>query len=249
MNRRVVILAFTFGTLVLARTAEAQFAVLDPTNLVQNTLTALKTAQMVLNTYQQIELMKDQIQNQVQTLRSIDPRSLASLQNLLSQGQLTYNVIRSDVNSVGFSVQEVNRDFDGLFPKDKDKWKTVRYADFDNYYGRWNSEVTSSSKSAERAQAALVIAERNNQAIAQILNQVGGADGEVRQLQLVNQQLGVIHSELSALLQNLATMGRVMANMAAASSGEKMLTREAKLRRRDGYTNLGRPARTLTRLP
>jgi type IV secretion system protein TrbJ len=249
MNRRVVIVVSMCGGLLLARVAQAQWAVVDASNLIQTTLTAVKTAQTVANTYTQIELMRNQIQNQLQTLQSIDPRSLAGLRSLLSQGQMTYNMIRSDVDSVGFTVQDVNRDFDGLFPKDKNKWKTVKYSDYDNYYGRWNGEVTASSKNAERAQAALAIAEKNNQAIADILNQVGGATGEVRQLQLVNQQLAVIHSELSALLQNLAAMGRVMSNMAAGSAGEKMLTREAKARRRDGYTNLGRPARALQRLP
>jgi len=71
----------------------------------------------------------------------------------------------------------------------------------------------------------------------------------VRQLQLANQQLALIHQELGNLVQTLTTASRVNANMAAASSGEKMLIREAKARRRDGYTNMGRPAKALKRLP
>lgn len=59
----------------------------------------------------------------------------------------------------------------------------------------------------------------------------------------------MIHTRLGDIVQNIATMGRIAANMAASSAGEKLLLREAKLRRRDGYTDRGHPARTLNRLP
>jgi conjugal transfer/entry exclusion protein len=93
------------------------------------------------------------------------------------------------------------------------------------------------------------VVEKNNAQIAAIIRQSDGTDGEVRQLQLVNQQLSLIHAELGALVQQLATMSRVTANMAAASSGEKLLTREAKARRRDNYVDPGKPARVLPRFP
>jgi conjugal transfer/entry exclusion protein len=95
----------------------------------------------------------------------------------------------------------------------------------------------------------MLLVESNNQAIATILSQSSSANGEVRQLQLINQQLALIHARLGDLVQNIATMGRITANMAASSAGEKLLLREAKVRRRDGYTNRGRPSRTLNRLP
>jgi len=33
----------------------------------------------------------------------------------MDQGKLTSAMIRNDVDSLGFSVQEINRDFDGLY--------------------------------------------------------------------------------------------------------------------------------------
>jgi conjugal transfer/entry exclusion protein len=93
------------------------------------------------------------------------------------------------------------------------------------------------------------VVESNNRAVADILTQASSANGEIRQLQLINQQLGLIHARLGDVVQNIATMGRITANMAASSAGEKLLLREAKLRRRDGYTSRGRPSRTLNRLP
>jgi P-type conjugative transfer protein TrbJ len=249
MKRLVVSCACAAAILGAARFVRAQFAVIDASNIAQSIKTVLNTAQTVSNTYTQIQNQKTQIENELQTLKSIDPRTFSSLMTLLDQGKLTYAMIQNDIDSMGFTVQQVNRDFDGLFPKDKAKWKNVKYSDYDNYYTRWNTELTASSKSADRAQASIESVERNNAAIASILSQAQSANGEVRQLQLINQQLALIHSRLGDLVQNIATMGRITANMAASSAGEKLLLREAKQRRRDGYTSRGAPARTLNRLP
>jgi P-type conjugative transfer protein TrbJ len=237
------------GLLGLAEPAHAQWAVLDGSNLAQQVIHIGKTVQLVYNTYTQIDNQKKQIEYQLQTLKSIDPTTFSGLMALMDQGKLTYAIIKNDVDSLGFSVQEINRDFDGLFPRDKTKWKSVQYSDYDNYYTRWNTEITASAKAADRAQASIELVEKNNQQIAAILSHAQAENGQVRQLQLINQQLALIHNELGALVQNLATASRVNSNMAASSAGEKMLQREAAQRRRDGYTNLGRPSQALKRLP
>jgi type IV secretion system protein TrbJ len=249
MKRIVLSFAAAAALVGVGRSARAQWAVVDASNIAQSIKTVLNTAQTVSNTYTQIQNQKTQIENELQTLKSIDPRTFSSLMTLIDQGKLTYSMIQNDVDSMGFTVQQINRDFDGLFPKDKTKWQSVKYSDYDNYYTRWNTELTASSKSADRAQASIELVERNNAAIASILSQAQTANGEVRQLQLINQQLAMIHGRLGELVQNIATMGRITANMAASSAGEKLLLREAKLRRRDGYTSRGAPARTLNRLP
>jgi P-type conjugative transfer protein TrbJ len=246
---RLVMVAFVAGILSLAKPAQAQWAVLDGSNLAQQVIHIAKTAQLVYNTYTEIDNQKKQIENQLQTLKSIDPNSFSSLMALVDQGKLTYSMIQNDVDSMGFTVKQINQDFDGLFPKDKTKWQSVKYSDYDGYYTRWNSEITASSKSADRAQASIAFVENNNKAIADILSKAQVATGEVRQLQLINQQLALIHQELGALVQNLATAGRVNANMAASSAGEKMLLREAAARRRQGYTSLGQPSQSLKHLP
>jgi P-type conjugative transfer protein TrbJ len=222
--------------------AHAQLAVVDGSNLVQTTATALSTAQTVTNMIEQVRLMK-------QTLQTGNPTTFSGLETLLSQGQLTYRNLTNSVTSLGFALQSVNNSFDRIFPKDKNAWHVARYSDYDTYYGGWNAEITASAKLAARAQSSITLVEGNNRAVANILSQSAGANGEVRQLQLINQQLALIHSRLGDLVQNIATMGRVTATMAASSSGEKLLLREAKLRRRNGYTNRGQPSRVLNRLP
>jgi P-type conjugative transfer protein TrbJ len=234
---------------VAARSANAQFVVLDPTNLIQTTSTALSTAQTLLNTYTQIDQLRSQIQNQLQTLASINPTSFSDLKRLLATTQLAYSNIQGSLTSISYNVGDVNRDFNVIFPKSQSAWRGVPSSDFPSYYDRWNAEVNSSSLAAARAQSSITTLDQNNQAIANILTQSNTAPGEVRQLQLVNQQLALIHTELVSLVQNLTTMGRVLSNWAAASVGEKMLGRESKQRRIEGYTNRGKPARVLNTLP
>ena len=249
MKRIVLSLAAVVALVCAERSARAQWAVVDASNIAQSIKTVLNTAQTVSNTYMQIENQKTQIENELQALKSIDPRTFSTLMALMDQGKLTYTMIQNDIDSMGFTVQQINQDFDGLFPKDKAKWQRVKYSDYDSYYTRWNTELTASSKSADRAQASIELVERNNAAIASILSQAQAANGEVRQLQLINQQLAMIHARLGELVQNMAMMGRITANVAASSAGEKLLLREAKLRRRDGYTSRGAPARTLSWFP
>jgi len=242
MKRHLIACLAVMGVVGFREPAHAQLAVHDGSNLVQTTATALSTAQMVENMIQQINLMR-------QTLETVNPTTFSGLETLLNQSQLTYRVLTSNVTALGFTLQGVNASFDRVFPKDKNAWHAARYSDYDNYYGSWNAEITASAKLAARAQSALSLADANNRAISNILGQSSVANGEVRQLQLINQQLALIHARLEDLVQNIATMGRITATMAASSAGEKLLLREAKLRRRDGYTNRGQPSRVLNRLP
>ena len=236
------VFASVVAALLAARTARGQLAVADASNLIQSTSTAISTARTVENVIEQVNLMR-------QSLQSIDPRSLWGLEAILGQGQMTYQMLSNNITALGFALQDVNRDFDHLFPKDKGAWRNVRYSDYDSYYSAWNAEITASAKFADRAQASILLVESNNRSVANILDQSASATGEVRQLQLINQQLALIHARLGDLVQNIATMNRITANMAAAAAGEKLLIRDSAERRREGYTNRGRPARVLNQLP
>jgi P-type conjugative transfer protein TrbJ len=158
-------------------------------------------------------------------------------------------MIEDDASVIRYNLADVNRGFGKLFPKNQAGWKAVQYSDFNGHYDGWTAEITSSSLAASRAESALVALDANNRAIQTILANSKDETGEVRQLQLVNQQLAVIHGELSALVQNLATMSRVLSTWAAAAAGEDMMARERSRRRLDGYTSRGKPTNVLTKLP
>jgi P-type conjugative transfer protein TrbJ len=230
--------------------ARAQMPVTDHSNLIQNIRTALQTYQLVQNTAQQIQIMQSQLQYQLQTLKSINPASFGGVLALLNQGTLTYAMLQGDLSTIGYTVNSVNRNFNRLFPKSQSQWQSIRYSDFNGYYDNWSNEITTSSQAAVRAQSSISSIDANNRAIQNILTAANNSStGQVRQLQLVNQQLALIHTELASLVQNLATVGRVITEWTAASTAEQMMSRERGRRRLDNYTYRGAPSRVLNHLP
>jgi P-type conjugative transfer protein TrbJ len=249
MNKPTLV-TLAVAAVLTAGQAQAQTPVVDHTNLLQNIKNALQTAQLVENTAQQLQTMQAQLRYQIQNLSTINPASISGLLSLINQTQMTFNMLQGDLNSIGYTVGLVNGNFNRLFPKNQNQWKNVRYSDFNTYYDNWNNEITTSSLAAIRAQTAVSNLDGNNAAIQKILLAANSAStGEIRQLQLVNQQLALIHTELASLVQNLSTVGRVITEWTAASTGEQMMERERANRRLQNYTSRGAPSQILNRFP
>jgi len=247
---RTVVRLFVLSAIALpslgSSVARAQLAVADASNVIQTTATALNTARQVENTIQQIEMMKTQLQRQLQQLKTLDPTSFAGIERSVQTINGTFAAIQGDVNIVKWDVQAINRDFEQLFPKD---WKKFRASDYDNHYVTWNQEIASSTKAAAHAQASIAQLQDINGVTASALSASRGADGEVRQLQALNQQLGALASQLTILINNIATTGRVTTELAAVAVSEKQAQRDLSDQMRQGFTDPGPPPTVLKRLP
>ena len=232
------------------QSARAQVSVVDHSNLLQNIKTALQTAQLVINTANQLQVMKTQLQYQIQNLKAIDPASMSGLISAIGQVQMTFATLQGDINSIGYTANVVSTNFNRLFPGNQKAWQSVSYASFNPSYDNWHAEITASSLAAVRAQTVISTLDANNAAIQRaLLTANNSATGEIQQLQIINQQLALIHTELVNLVQNLSTLGRVVTDYIAASTGDQEMSRERGRRRLQNYTYRGPPAPTLTRLP
>ncbi len=248
-TKAALVLAVAVVTsLGITRNARAQLATFDGTNLIQNTTTAIKTVQQVRELINQGKQLNDQINNQLKQIQSLDPHTLNDLMNLVDQSRLSYAQLTNNVDGIKYSLGQVDSSFKSAFPRDRDM-KRARYSDFDPMYAGWQGETLAAAQTAYRAQSSLITVEDNAKATKRILDASPGADGEVRQLQLVLQMLGQMTSQLNSVIQTLDTNGRVLASMAAGSASEKIMVRERKSRRIDGYTNPGAPPRKLQKLP
>jgi P-type conjugative transfer protein TrbJ len=250
MKRLAIVSAVPAIVCALAGVSHAQWAVVDPGAIAEAVANGLEIAEVVTNTLTQIKRLESQIANEVQTLKSLDPRTFNELKDLISNGKLTYDALQRDIQSMGYNLGDVNTNFRKLFPKDQSQWKNIRDSDFEVYRDNWTAEINAASFAAARAQTSVAKLDKNNDKILSILDSSNDdSTGEVRQLQLVNQQLALIHTALVSAVQNLATTGRVMADWAAGEAGEKMAQREAKRRHLENYTNRGQPSKRLQRLP
>jgi P-type conjugative transfer protein TrbJ len=250
MRKTLALAAFLTTFAATIRPARAQLAVVDQSNLLQNIKTALQTAQLVINTANQLQVMKMQLQYQLQNLKTIDPSSITGLINTINQVQMTFATLQGDINSIGYTANVVSTNFNRLFPANQKAWQSAPYASFNSSYDNWHAEITASSLAAVRAQTVISTLDANNAAIQKALLTANSAStGEIQQLQIVNQQLALIHTELANLVQNLSTLGRVVTDYIAASTGDQEMSRERGRRRLQNYTYRGPPAPTLTRLP
>ena len=197
----------------------------------------------------QLEQLQTQVRYTEQTLRQLDPSSLSGLVNTFNTLRWNYQSLAGQVQTISFTANHVQSDFNRLFPKDKSAWRSVRSSDFDGYYTGWQTEISNSSLVAMSAQTQIDLLKRQNDVMMDILRQSQGANGELRQLQLINQSLAKIHDRLGTVVEVLATSQRVTAALAASTSGQNLMIRESKQRRLDGYTDRGRPSRVLNRLP
>ena len=250
MRTTLIVSAVVATLLTGVDAARAQTAVIDHLNLLQNVKTALQTAQMVINTANQLEIMKSQLQYELQNLKTIDPTSISGLLTYINQVQMTFATLQGDINSIGYTASVVSNNFNHLFPKNQQQWQSMPYSAFNTSYDNWHTEITASSLAAVRAQTVISTLDANNAAIQRALLTANSAStGQVQQLQIVNQQLALIHTELANLVQNLSTLGRVVTEYVAASTGGQEMSRERNRRHLQNYTYRGPPAQTLNRLP
>ena len=247
----LAVAAFVAVVAGAAPSARAQIPVTDVGNLTQNTTTALKTAAILDNTFDAARAAaarKSQPAPDAQEHRPDDASRGCRLSS--PKGSSRTRCCRAICRASATTSRAVNRGFDQMFPKSQSQWRNAQYSDFGNYYDRWNAEVTTASKAAVRAQSTISTIDADNRAMADILRQSNSSStGQVRLLQLINQQLALIHKDLGSVVQNLATTGRVLTNWSAGAVGEQMMARERSRRRLDGYTSRGRAPRVLNRLP
>lgn len=109
-----------------------------------------------------------------------------------------------------------NGQFDQLYPDGK--WDQMNSKERADVFEKWNQSLSDAAKVSMTAQSSLQrIGDYNRQAGA-ILQRSSTADGEVRQLQSVNQMLGIVLAQMGDIGMVLATNSRITAQMAAESA-------------------------------
>ena len=96
------------------------------------------------------------------------------------------------------------------------------------------------SQVAARQQTALSTLDNQATQTQDVLRQSQAASGEIQQLQLIAQMIGITNSELLVLNQTLATTGRVLTDMAAPWTRPSGSCRSARATMRAGIHGQGR---------
>src|SRR3989475_4214763 len=102
MKKRLV--AAAIAAMLCTATAHAQWVVIDPTNLVQNTMTAIRTLEQINNQIRQLQNEAQMLMNQARNLASLPSSvvgqlraNLATTERLIAQARgLAYDVTNLD---------------------------------------------------------------------------------------------------------------------------------------------------------
>src|SRR3546814_18745692 len=92
-------------------TAHAQWVVVDPTNLVQNTLTAIRTLKQINNQIQQLQNEAQMLMNQARNLASLP----SSVVNQLRANLATTERLIAQARGLAYDVTNLIREFARLY--------------------------------------------------------------------------------------------------------------------------------------
>jgi type IV secretion system protein TrbJ len=179
------------------RPAQAQMAVIDPTNLAQNLLQATRALEQINNQIRQIEqatamLRQNPLQLSPELSRSID------------QARVLFETARG----IAFQVDQVGENLRTLYPE---TWEDFDLESVLAQSERWERESRDSLRRAMEAEArAAEELERARGGIDRALTSSTSAEGQTGAIQAGNQLLGIQASQLASIQALLIAQGRAL---------------------------------------
>ena len=204
--------------------AQAQWVVIDPTNLAQNILTAARTLEQINNQIRQL-------QNEAQSLMN-EARNLASLPfnvvNRLRSNLDTTRQLIAQARGLAFDIQNMDQQFAQLYPEQYAATVSGNQM-FQDAHQRWQNTLQG-LQTAMRMQAQ--VSQNLNQdegVLADLVDQSQSATGALQAMQATNQLLALQAKQSIQTQQLQLTQGRAasleLARQAAAVERGREVTR------------------------
>lgn len=204
--------------------AHAQWVVVDPTNLVQNTLTAVRTLEQINNQIQQLQNQAQSLINQGRNLASLPfnvvnrlRSTLASTQQLITQAQ-----------GLAFQVQSMDQQFAQLYPQQYAATVSGNQM-YQDAHQRWQNTLNG-LQTAMQMQAQVSQNVTDDQSVlTDLVGQSQSATGALQAMQATNQLLALQSKQSIQGQQLQLTQGRAaaleLARQAAAVERGREVTR------------------------
>ncbi|MGP2492860.1 P-type conjugative transfer protein TrbJ [Mesorhizobium sp. PUT5] len=209
---------------VLAPPAAAQWIVYDPTNYVQNVLTAARTLEQINN---QITSLQNEAQMLINQARNLASLPYSSLQQLQQSVQRTQQLL-SQAQRIAFDVQQIDQAFQGQYGNVS--LSATQQQLVADARSRWQNTV-GGLQDAMRVQAGVVgNIDTNRAEMTALVGQSQGATGALQATQAGNQLLALQAQQLSDLVALISANGRADAlteaeRAAAAEQGREQRRR------------------------
>jgi P-type conjugative transfer protein TrbJ len=189
--------------------------VVDPTNLIQNTMTALNTLKSTVNEATQIANQVTSLAHEV-TMLDNEALNLAklplSLVSAFHSLMGDYASTLQQAQGIAYDVQQAMTQFDHLYTNGITGFGPGQLL---AQARSWSTQVQAASRTAVAAQSLLKRLASQQSQIGSALSASEGAVGELQATQAGNELLGTIASQQASLQQIIAASARVQASLAA----------------------------------
>jgi P-type conjugative transfer protein TrbJ len=209
---------------VFVTPAAAQWVVYDPTNYVQNVLSAARALEQINNQIQSLQNEAQMLINQARNLASLPYSSLQQLQQSVQRTQ----ALLGQAQRIAFDVQQIDQAFQSQYGKISLSTSDQRLVA--DARSRWQNTV-GGLQDALRVQAGVVgNIDTNRAEMAALIGQSQGATGALQATQAGNQLLALQAQQLADLVAVVAANGRAQAlvdaeRAAAAEQGREQRRR------------------------
>jgi len=223
---RIRFLSLAIAALIgVTSTAQAQWVVIDPTNLVQNTLTAVRTMEMIENQINQLQNEAQMLVNQGRNLASLPFNTVNRLRSTLANTQQ----LIAQAQGVAFQVQTMDQQFAQLYPQ---QYAATVSGDqmYQDAHRRWQNTLTGLQTAMQmQAQVSQNLTD-DESVLTDLVGQSQSATGALQAPQATNQLLALqakqsIQAQQLQLTQGRATALELARQAAAVERGREVTQR------------------------
>ncbi len=221
MKKRLIT-AVVATMLCAATTVHAQRVVIDPTNLVQNTLTAIRTLEQINNQIQQLQNEARMLTNQARNLASLPFNVVSRLRSNLATTQR----LIARAKGMAYDVARMDQDFQRLYPE---QYAATVSGDqmYRDTQERWKNTLNGLQTTMQmQAQASQNLSDDEG-VLADLVGKSQSAEGALQAMQAMNQLLALqakqsIQTQRLQITQDRAASLELARQAAAVERGREV---------------------------
>jgi len=225
MKKHLIAAAVAASLLCTVHAVQAQWVVIDPTNLVQNTLTAIRTLEQINNQIQQLRNEAQMLTNQARNLASLPFNVVSRLRSNLATTQR----LIARAKGMAYDVARMDQDFQRLYPE---QYAATVSGDqmYRDTQERWKNTLNGLQTTMQmQAQASQNLSDDEG-VLADLVGKSQSAEGALQAMQAMNQLLALqakqsIQTQRLQITQDRAASLELARQAAAAERGREVRRR------------------------
>lgn len=223
--KKQLLAAAAASLIALVPAAQAQWVVIDPTNLAQNIMTAANTLEQINNQIKQLQNQAQSLMNQARNLSSLDFSALGELRAALS----ATNQLIQQGQGLAFNVAQMEMDFRRLYPQSYSAAISGTQMATDART-RWTNSLEALRTAAKVQSQAMQNFTSDERTLTDLVNRSQSAAGALQAMQATNQLLALQSRQAMQAQQLQITQDRAVALEQARQVAVQERAREVRRR-------------------